>query len=363
MLNTTKLRKKTSKSFRILKEFDNHEMVIGISDSQTKLKGYIAIHSTKLGPALGGTRLQDYPSEEAALRDVLNLSKAMSYKCALAGLPFGGGKAVLIADSQADRQAMLAAYARIVESLRGLFKTGTDMGIFDDDVKQMARHTKHMLGVSKADRGELTTAKMAALGVYYCIKSSLEHVFGNQSVEGKTVGVKGIGKLGGELARLLYEDGAKVVIADTDQAKVKSLLRKYPGMVAVDPSAIHKQSLDIYSPCATGREINSRVLGELKTKIIVGGANNQLADEKIGDKLFNKGIIYAPDYITNAGGLIYVADELEEDGFKKDRVLKRVRGIQATLDEVFDISSSQKVATHRVSDELGYKRIVTGRLG
>lgn len=355
------LRRRYSKSFRVLKEFDNHEMLIGLTDTRTKLKGYIAIHNTNLGPALGGTRFQHYPSEEAALRDVLNLSKAMSYKCALANLPWGGGKAVIFSDEYADKDAVLRSYAALVENLGGLFKTGTDVGILDGDVKKMAKHTSHMLGVSQADRGDLTTSKMAALGVYHCIKVSLTRAYGDDSLKGKIIGVKGLGKLGGELARLLHEDGARLIVADVDEAKAKEVARKYPGTTIVSPSEIHRQAMDVFSPCALGGEFRVKTLGELKTKIIVGGANNQLADDRVGDKLFREGILYAPDYITNAGGLIYVADELEEDGFHKQRVLKRVSDIKTTLEQVFDISQKEGIATHRVANDVGLKRIEKGR--
>jgi glutamate dehydrogenase/leucine dehydrogenase len=363
MLKTgQKFRNRYSRSFRVLKEFDNHEMVIGITDKEAKLRGYIAVHNTNLGPALGGTRLQYYSSEEAALRDVLNLSKAMSYKCALAGLPWGGGKAVIFSDDSADRETMLKAYARSVEKLNGLFKTGTDMGIFDQDVVKMARHTKHMLGVSPTDRGDLTTAKMAALGVYYSIKSSLAYVFNDDSLKNRTVGVKGVGKLGGELVRLLYEDGARVVIADVDESRCKALIKKYPGVMMVKPADIHKEILDVYAPCALGGELVARVVSELRTKIIAGGANNQLASDSIGDKLFEKNILYVPDYVANAGGLIYVADELEEDGFHKERVLSRVQDIQTTLNQIFTTYKRQKISTHRIANEVGLKRIMGGKI-
>ena len=361
MLKTRYNIRKFGQSFRVVKEFDNHEMVIAVTDTETKLRGYIAIHNTNLGPAIGGTRLQKYSSEEAALRDVLNLSKAMSYKCALAGLPLGGGKGVIIHEETADRDMLLASYAKMVEKLSGLFRTGTDMGILDDDVKKMSRHTQHMLGVSKADRGDLTTSKMAALGVYYCIKTALVHAYGSDSLQGRTIGVKGVGKLGSELVRLLHSEGAKIVVADINEQPVKTILRKYPGSIAVSPGEIHKQKLDVYSPCALGGELTMKVIKELRTKIIVGGANNQLASDAVGDKLFEMGILYAPDYITNAGGLIYVADELEKDGFHKQRVMDRVKHIQGTLQQVLSVSDRQKIATHRIANELGLKRIIEGK--
>ncbi len=361
MLNTTyKLKKRRSKSFRIFKEFDNHEMLVGLTDNETGLRGYIAIHNTNLGPALGGTRFQTYASDEAALKDSLNLSKAMSYKCALAGLPWGGGKAVIIASEDTDRDKVLKSYAKMVEKLGGLFKTGTDVGIYDNDVKKMAKSTQHMLGVSGGDRGDLSTSKMAALGVYYSIRASLGHINGTDSVKDRTIGVKGIGKLGGELVRLLHDDGAKIIIADIDNQKVQKMIKMYPDIKAIHYTNIHKEELDVFSPCALGGELRPSVVKELNVKIIAGGANNQLLDNRVGDSLHSRNILFVPDYIANAGGLIYVADELEKDGFKKDRVLERVKGIQNTLEEVFDASKKSGRAPYRIADDIALKRINSG---
>ncbi len=352
--------KRQSRNFRAYKEFDNHEMIVAFTDDAVGLKGYIAIHNTDLGPALGGTRWKTYGSEEEALKDALNLSKAMSYKCALAGLPWGGGKAVIIASENLDRNKVLKSYAKYVEKLGGLFKTGTDVGVFDDDVKEMARYTSHMLGVSEGDRGDLSTSKMAALGVYYAIKASLADLFDTDSVKDRVIGIKGVGKLGGELARLLNEDGARLVIADIDQIRCEEVARQLNNVKVVDPKSIHKEKLDVFAPCALGGELRPKVIKELRTKIIAGGANNQLLDDRTGDELYKKGILFAPDYVSNAGGLIYVADELETDGFRKERVLQRVRDIQKTLDEIYSVSKKKKIAPHRIANEISINRIHKG---
>ncbi len=352
-----KLKKRYARNFRAFKEFDNHEMVISITDDKSGLRGYIAVHNTSLGPALGGTRLQTYSSDEAALKDSLNLSKAMSYKCALSGLPWGGGKAVIIADEGTDKEAILKSYAKLVEKLGGLFKTGTDVGIFDNDVKKMAKYTAHMLGVSGGDRGDLSTSKMAALGVYYSIKASLTHVYGSDSVKDKVVGVKGVGKLGGELVKLLHDNGAQLIIADIDNEKAEKLAKKYQNVKVVHYTNIHKEHLDVFSPCALGGELRPSVVKELNAKIVAGGANNQLLDNRTGDELHKKGILFVPDYIANAGGLIYVADELEKDGFQKERVLRRVKGIQNTLDEILNASRKSNTPPYRIADEIALQRI------
>jgi len=343
--------------FRLLKEFDNHQMLIGISDEASGLRGYIAIHNTNRGPALGGTRLQAYPSVKVAIQDALNLSKAMTYKCALANLPWGGGKTVILSEKKMNRDAVLKSYAKLVESLNGLFKTGTDVGVFDSDVLNMAKYTNHMLGVSPGDRGDMSTSKIAALGVYYSIKTALENVYGSEDINKKKIGIKGTGKLGGELVGLLYKEGADLYVADIDSRKTNVLKKMYPNINVVNAKTIHKLSLDIYSPCALGREFSSHNIGELNTKIIAGGANNQLEDDELGEKLNKRKILYAPDFIANAGGLIYVADELEADGFRPERVLKRVKGIRQTLEEVFTISKSKDLSTNQIANEIGRVRI------
>lgn len=352
----TDLRSRFS-NFRSWKEFDDHEMVIVLSDEKTKLRGFVGIHNTHLGPALGGTRMQLYETQDDALKDALNLSKAMSYKCALAGLPFGGGKAVVIATDAGDRKETLAAYARMVDKLRGLFKTGTDVGISDQDVRHMADYTSHMLGVTPADRGDMTTSSMAALGVYYSIRESLKEVFGSDNPKGRTVSIKGVGKLGGELARLLHEDGASLIIADVDNQKCQDIAKRFKRVEITATDTIHSHKVDVYSPCALGGEFTPKTIRELQTTIVAGGANNQLIDNEIGDSLFKMNILYVPDYIANAGGLIYVADELEADGFRQDRVLQRVRAIRKTVREMFDQSRREKRPTHRVADSIAEKRM------
>ncbi len=347
---------------RDLKEFDGHEMVLTLSDEETGFKGYISIHSTVLGPALGGTRMQAYKSEDSALRDVLNLSRAMSYKCALAGLPYGGGKGVIIASNAgANRKRVLKSYARMVERMNGLFKTGTDVGIFDEDVVEMAKNTRHMLGVTKAERGNLSTSGVAALGVFVSMSTVLKILYGKDDFKGRTIAIKGVGKLGGELARLASEAGADVIVADIDRSRCLELKSKLKNIKVVSVSKIYKQAVDIYAPCALGNEFTDNVIAELCCRSIVGGANNQLPDISAGDKIFDKGIIYAPDYIVNAGGLIYVADELEKGGFQKDRVIKRTNAIKETLRGVLSRSMKEKIPTYRIADKIAIERIKSGK--
>lgn len=354
----SRLRRSDSyRSWRRRPGFDDHEFVMALSDEASGLKAFIAIHNTNLGPALGGTRMQKYASEAAALDDVLDLSRAMSYKCALAKLPYGGGKAVIMADPGLDREAVLSAYARLVEKLGGLLKTGTDVGISDDDVAHMAKQTEHMLGVKPADRGDLNTSKVAALGVFHAMKATLRHLDGSSSFAGKRIAIKGVGKLGGELARLVREAGGLVYIADINSERCQELRRQWPDVTVVANGEIHRCPVDIYSPCALGNEFNSRTISQLRCRAIAGGANNQLVDPSAGDLLHRRRILYAPDYIANAGGLIYVADELEKDGFKAQRVIERTEAIEQTLADIFRRTELEKLPTHRVADMLAEERL------
>ncbi len=349
--------KRVAFSLQQLEEFDDHLMVIAFEEKNSGLQGFIAVHNTHLGPTLGGTRFQAYASKEQALRDVLNLSKAMSYKCAMAGLPFGGAKGVIIKTPGMNKNAAFQRYAEVVEELRGLFKTGTDVGIYDTDVAHMARYTSHMLGVVPGDRGDMSTSSIAALGVYYSIRASLKHRYGSGSPKGVAIGIKGVGKLGGELARLLYADGALLTIADIDSNRCDEIAAANPGTKVCPPELIHTLPFQVYSPCALGNEFTRTTIKQLKTDIIAGGANNQLAHDGIGDRLHELGILYAPDYIANAGGLIYVADELEEGGFRPQRVLQRTKAVGQTLAEVYAAATEQHKSTNAVASNIARERM------
>jgi glutamate dehydrogenase/leucine dehydrogenase len=348
-----------SKDYRRLvgPAFDNHEFVIMLSDESSGLRAFVAIHNTNLGPALGGTRMLHYQDESDAIEDALSLSRAMSYKCALANLPYGGGKGVIIAGRGFKKGEALLAYGHLIEKLGGLFKTGTDVGISDEDVRLMASQTEHMLGVIVADRGDLSTAKVAALGVFHAMRAALMNLYGTTDFRDKKVAIKGVGKLGGELARLVSEEGAKVLIADIDSAVCEALKKHLPNTTILSVEDIQKQEVDIYAPCALGNEFTEGSVATLRCKSIVGGANNQLASKQVGDLIAERGILYAPDYVVNAGGLIYVADELELGGFKKERVLGRTNAIQTTLSEIFQRAKSENTPTHRIADIIAQERI------
>lgn len=340
-----------------LKEYDNHEFVIAIRDKDSGLRAFIALHDSTLGQMHGGTRMSEYPNEVEAIRDALNLSKAMSYKSAMANLPYGGGKAVIMSNGIKNRNMALKSFAEKIDKLGGLFKTGTDVGLTDNDVQMMSKISSHFLGASNEAKTTLNTSKCAALGVFYATELACARKFNGESLQGKTVAIKGVGKLGGELARLLHGAGAKLIIADKDEAKLIDVVKSVPIAEIVDSDDIHRKKVDFYAPCAFGNEFDDNTINELNCKVIVGGANNQLSDEIIGDKIYEQGIMYVPDYIANAGGLIYVSEHLEKDGFKESRVMERLLSIKDTLDIIFNNSQKDNKSPNRVAEYVSKQRI------
>jgi glutamate dehydrogenase/leucine dehydrogenase len=331
-----------------LPEFDNHKLVTFLSDQKSKLRAFVAVHNDNLGPATGGTRMWVYPSETDALRDALNLSRAMTYKCALAGLPYGGSKGVIMGDPERDKTSeLLRAYARSFNSLGGV-TTGTDVGLNDDDVKVMREESEYILGAP--DGNKLSTSITTALGVFAAIKGCARSIWGAEELWTKKFAIKGIGKAGFQLMRLLDSEDADIVVAEIDRRKIKEAKRQFPRVRFVSPRIIHKQKVDIFCPCALGGDLNSEDVKELRCRAIVGAANNQLVSSNIGDWLHNNGIVYVPDYVANAGGLITVVDELESDGYKKDRVVERINRIEGTVKNILTRSGRYNQSTNRVAD-------------
>ncbi|HYE59742.1 MAG TPA: Glu/Leu/Phe/Val dehydrogenase dimerization domain-containing protein [Candidatus Kapabacteria bacterium] len=327
-----------------------HQLVIKISEPSVGLRGFIAIHNTVPGPAVGGTRMFPYTSEEEALADVLRLSEAMTYKCAVAGVRYGGGKAVIIADPTKDKhEGLLRAYARKVASLQGKFFTGEDVGMSESDVQLLLTEAPYFIGKSNF-AGD--PSPFAALSTFYAIQVSTKHLFGSEDLHGKAVAVKGVGKVGGELVRLLVEAGAKVTIADISEYAVRKVKEAYPEVCVTQAETIHQSPVHIYAPCALGGEFSDKTYLDVRAPIICGAANNQLASIHIGDKLQEKGILYVPDVVANAGGLIDVVDELEEGGFNKERVKERIYGLRGTLQTILDRSDVTQRSPHRVMQEL-----------
>ncbi len=298
-----------------------HEQVAFCHDRSSGLRAIIAIYTTALGPALGGTRFHPYPSTNAALADVLALSKAMAYKNALAGLDHGGGKAVIIGDPTRDKsESKLRAYGRFVASLGGRYVTACDVGTYVADMDMVGRETSFATGRSPADGGAGDSSLLTALGVHQGMRAAAEVLWGAPSLTGRLVGVSGVGKVGRNLVPLLLTDGAQVVVTDPNPAAVAAVLAAHPEVRAVpDTAALLAEPLDVYSPCALGGVLTEQVAATLTAKIVCGGANNQLAGPEIAEKLAERGIVYCPDFCVNAGGVIQVADELHGFSFERAR--------------------------------------------
>jgi valine dehydrogenase (NAD+) len=342
---------------------NGHEQVVFCQDRASGLRAIIAIYSTALGPALGGTRFYPYPSEDAALADVLNLSRAMAYKNALAGLDHGGGKAVIIGDpAQLKSEALLRAYGRFVQSLNGRYITACDIGTYSEDMDVVGRECSFVTGRTVSNGGAGDSSVLTALGVFQGMRASAEHRWGSPSLDGRTVGVEGVGKVGRRLVDHLVSDGARPVIYDTSPAAVDLVRSTHPQVtVAATRGDLIASPLDVYSPCALGGSVDDETIQSLSAKIICGGANNQLANTGVQKMLTDFGIIYAPDYLVNAGGVIQVADELS--GFSFERAKARAEQIYGTMQRLLATAAADGVPPAVAADRLAEHRIeAIGRL-
>jgi len=340
-----------------------HEQVVFCSDPESGLRAIIAVYSTALGPALGGTRFFPYPSEEAALADVLALSKAMAYKNSLAGLDLGGGKAVIIGDPRTDKtEALLRAYGRFVEALGGRYLTACDVGTYNADLDVVARETRYAHGRSEAYGGCGDSSVLTAFGVYQGMRAAAEHVWGGPSLAGRTVAVAGAGKVGSHLVTHLVEDGADVLITDVDPAAVERVQARYPQVKSVpDTATLVRTAHDVYAPCALGGALDAETVDVLPARVVCGGANNQLATPDIADRLVERGILYGPDYLVNAGGVIQVEDE--RHGFSFARAQAKATGIYDVALRVFRAADEQGVSPAVAADRLAEERMRSvGRL-
>jgi valine dehydrogenase (NAD+) len=340
-----------------------HEQVVFCQDRQTGLKAIIGIYSTALGPALGGTRFYPYESEEAALTDVLHLSRAMAYKNALAGLDLGGGKAVIWGDpAQLKSEALLRAYGRFVESLNGRYYTACDVGTYVSDMDLIARETSFVTGRSVEHGGAGDSSILTAWGVFQGMRAAAEHVWGSPTLAGRTVGINGLGKVGKHLAGHLIEDGASIVATDVSPAALEWARLTHPQIQLVaDTAELLSSPLDVYAPCALGGALDDDTVPAITAKIVTGGANNQLAHPGIEKLLQERGILYTPDYVVNAGGVIQVADEIE--GFNFDRAKLRATGIFDTTRQILRLADAEGVPPAVAADRLAEKRMrEVGRL-
>ena len=334
---------------------DGYEQIVHFSDDLSGLRAIVAIHSTALGPALGGTRFYPYPSEEEALVDVLRLAKGMTYKAAAAGLDLGGGKAVIIGDPKRIKtEELLRAYGRFIETLGGRYITAEDVGTALEDMDTVRRESRWVTGCSKTYGGSGDPSPVTAYGVLQGIKSCALEVFGDASLEGRTVALQGVGKVGYALCGYLVKEGADVTIADIDVDNLGRAVGDF-GVKTTPLPTIHTLETDIFAPCALGGGINDDTISELRCKVIAGAANNQLAREEHGDKLRDMGILYAPDFVINAGGLINVEDELR--GYDRERAMSRVDTIYKALQLIFSMSRERNISTARAAIEYAEDRI------
>jgi leucine dehydrogenase len=334
---------------------DGYEEVVFFHDPPSGLRAIVAIHSTALGPALGGTRFYPFPTEEEALHDVLRLARGMTYKAAAAGLDLGGGKAVIIGDPKRDRsEELLRAYGRFIESLGGRYITAEDVGTSREDMDVLRRETRWVTGVSKRLGGSGDPSPVTAYGVFQGIRACVEEALRITSLDGLRVVVQGAGKVGYSLAKHLVEAGAVVTVADVDVDAVGRVVNEL-GVDTVDPDKAHAADCDIFAPCALGAVIRDDTIPELKCKVIAGAANNQLERPEHGEALQDLGILYAPDFVINSGGLMNVSDELI--GYDRERAMKKVEGIYRTLREIFRRSRTEGIAPAVAATRLADERI------
>lgn len=340
--------------FKYLEKYD-YEQLVFCQDQQSGLKAIIAIHDTTLGPALGGTRMWTYESEEAAIEDALRLAKGMTYKNAAAGLNLGGGKTVIIGDPRKDKsEELFRAFGRYVQGLNGRYITAEDVGTTVADMDLIHEETDFVTGISPAFGSSGNPSPVTAYGVYKGMKAAAKAAFGTDSLEGKTVAVQGVGNVAYSLCRHLYEEGAQLIVTDINKEAVQRVVNEF-GAQAVDPNEIYGVECDIFAPCALGAVINDQTIPQLKAKVIAGSANNQLRDTTHGDIIHEMGIVYAPDYVINAGGVINVADELY--GYNSERAMKKVELIYDNIEKVIEISKRDGIPTYVAADRMAEERI------
>jgi len=340
--------------------FDAHEQVVFCHDRHTGLRGIIAIHNTTLGPALGGCRMWPYASDDEALNDVLRLSRGMSYKSAMANLPLGGGKSVIIGDPRSDKTSQLMqAMGRCVEQLGGRYIAAEDSGTSVPDLRHMGEATAHVAGVEQrqcfAGGPEGDPSPATAYGVFVGMRAAVAHAMGRKDLSGVRVAVRGLGNVGFELARMLHEAGALLWVSDLDDNRVRRAMWDF-GAVAVDNSEFFDQDVDVIAPCALGAELDDDTCARIKARVIAGSANNQLADEaRHGAMLRQRGILYAPDYVINAGGIIDIAHERPRYDAVKAR--EHVTGIEHTLRDIFMQAEREQRSPHEIADAIAEQRL------
>ncbi len=343
--------------FELISKHGEHEQVVFCHDKNVGLKAIIAIHNTALGPALGGTRMWNYKTEEEALVDVLRLSKGMTYKAAASGLNLGGGKAVIIGDSKTQKtEGMFRAFGQFVNSLNGKYITAEDVGTSVTDMEYIYMETPWVTGIPKDFGGSGDPSPYTAHGVLMGVKAAAKEQFQTDSLKGVRIAVQGLGNVGSNLVRHLVEEGALVTITDLDQERVKRMVDQYK-VQSCHPDEILFMDCDILSPNALGGIINDNTIEKLRCKVVAGGANNQLMEPRHGDALKARGILYAPDYVVNAGGLMNVFVELE--GYSPERALEKTKRVYDNVLKVFQLAKRDNIGTHTAADRFAEERIKT----
>ena len=340
--------------------FANHELIVFCHDKDTGLKAIIAIHNTTLGPALGGTRMWSYKNDAEALNDVLRLSRGMTYKAAISGLQLGGGKAVIFGDSKKDKTPeMFVKYGEFIETLNGKYITAEDVGTSISDMVNIRQSTSHVTGLPEEMGGGGDPSPVTAYGVYMGMKAAAKKCWGVDSLKGKKIVVQGVGHVGENLVRLISEEEANVYVTDINKDSLSLIASKY-GAEIVSPEVVYDLDVDIYAPCALGATLNSENIARLKCSVVSGAANNQLADEAIhGRMLADKGILYAPDFLINAGGLINVFSELK--GYDRKDALNRTEHIYDTTLQIFDKAKSENITTIEAAKKIAEERILSAK--
>ena len=337
-----------------LLEAADHEQVTVCRDPEAGYVGIVAVHSSRLGPAVGGTRLWRYPALADATADALRLSRGMTYKNALAGLPFGGGKAVVIDPgprTEAERSALFRAHGRFIDRLGGLFVTGEDVGTSPDDMATISTETRHVAGLSS---GMGDPSPFTALGVFRAIEAVAEDVWGDRALTGRTVAIQGLGNVGMRLARLLAEGGAGLFVTDIDSERVRAAQSEL-GAVAVAPDEIVDADVDLFAPCAFGGVLDEDGVERIRARVVCGGANNQLATPQNGRRLAERGIAYVPDFVANAGGVI--SGSVDIAGWDQERMSDAIDGIADTTREVLRIARADRLSTHDAAERLAEERL------
>ena len=334
-----------------------HEEVVFCHNKDAGLKAIIAIHNSVLGPALGGLRMWPYATEQDALNDVLRLSRGMTYKAAVSGLNLGGGKGVIIGDPSKDKsEALFRAFGRFVNSLNGRYITAEDVGIDVNDMEFVYKETPFVTGVHQVHGGSGDPSPFTAYGTLQGLMAALQVKFGDEEVGKYSYAVQGVGHVGMEFVKLLRERGAKVFVTDINTDLVQRAVDDH-GAEAVAPDQIYDVDAQVYSPCALGGTVNANTLPRLKCQVICGAANNQLANDEIGDEVTRRGILYAPDYAVNAGGLMNVS--LEIDGYNRERAMRMLRTIYFNLGRIFEIAQRDGIPTYKAADRMAEERIAS----